>query len=116
MSSILTNTSALVALQTLKSVNKGMAAVQSEVSTGLKIATARDNASTWAIAQTIKSDVGGFKQIADLLAAGSAAVGVARTAAETVTGLLNKMKEKIVAAQSPSADVAKISDRHRQPA
>ncbi len=54
MSSILTNTSALVALQTLRGVNKGMAKVQSEVSTGMKVATAKDNSSSWAIAATMR--------------------------------------------------------------
>ena len=36
MASILTNTSSMVALQTLKSINKGMAKVQNEISTGLQ--------------------------------------------------------------------------------
>ena len=49
MSSILTNTSALVALQTLKSTNVGLAKAQNEISTGLKIATAKENSSTWAM-------------------------------------------------------------------
>ena len=57
MSSILTNTSALVALQTLKSTNAGLAKAQNEISTGLKVATAKDNSSSWSIASTMKSDV-----------------------------------------------------------
>lgn len=108
MAGINTNTSAMVALQTLKSVNKNLNAVQSEISTGLKVSNAKDNASVWAIAATMTSDVGGYKQLSDSLATGSAAIGVARTAAETVTGLLGQMKEKIVAAQSPSADRGKL--------
>lgn len=110
MSSILTNTSSMVALQTLKSINRGMAKVQDEISTGMKVATAKDNASTWAIAQTMRSDVGGFKQLSDALATGAAAVSTGRTAAETVSDLLSEMKEKIVLAQSPSADRAKIQN------
>ena len=57
MGSILTNTSSMVALQTLKGINKGMAKVQDEISTGLKVATAKDNSSTWSIASTMNSDV-----------------------------------------------------------
>ena len=63
MSSILTNTSALVALQTLKSINAGMGKVQNEVSTGLKVATAKDNSSTWSIASTMRSDVKTFGKL-----------------------------------------------------
>ena len=39
MSSILTNNSAMVALQTLKSVNMSMNDVQSEISTGKRVAS-----------------------------------------------------------------------------
>jgi flagellin len=108
MSSILTNTSAMVALQTLNMTNKNLNQVQSQISTGKKVDNAKDNASIWAIAQTMTSDVRGFKGISDALATGSAAVAVARTAAETVTDLLIAVKEKIVAAQDPSADQAKL--------
>ncbi len=108
MSSILTNQSAMVALQTLQSINKSLGQTQSQISTGRKVDTARDNASIWAISQTMQSDVDGFRGISDALATGSASVGVARTAAESITGLLGQIKAKIVAAQDPSADQAKL--------
>ncbi len=108
MSSILTNSSAMVALQTLQSINKSLGQTQSQISTGRKVDTARDNASIWAISQTMQSDVDGFKGISDALATGSASVAVARTASESITGLLGQIKSKIVAAQDPSADQAKL--------
>ncbi|MEL6236613.1 MAG: flagellin, partial [Pseudomonadota bacterium] len=40
MSSILTNTSAMVALQTLNMTNKNLDMVQNQISTGKKVATA----------------------------------------------------------------------------
>ena len=84
MASILTNTSAMVALQTLKGINKGMAKVQNEISTGLKVATAKDNSSSWSIASTMSSDVSSYKKLGESLTSASAMVGVARTAAEQV--------------------------------
>jgi flagellin len=108
MSSMLTNTGSMVALQTLRGVNSNMSKVQSEISTGLKVASAKDNSSVWAIAATMQSDVGGFEQLADSLAVGNASVGVARNGAEAVKDLLSEMKEKIVAAQDPTADAAKL--------
>lgn len=108
MSSILTNTSAMVALQTLNMTNKNLNNVQNQISTGKKVDTARDNASIWAIAQTMTTDVNGFKGINDSLATGSATVAVARTAAETVTDLLDQVKTKVVAAQDPAADTTKL--------
>jgi flagellin len=96
MSSILTNNSAMVALQTMKSINKNMGKVQGEISTGLKVATAKDNAATWAIASVMRSDVKGLSAVSETLALGSSTVGVARTAAETVTELLTEAKERIL--------------------
>jgi flagellin len=49
MSSILTNNSAMVALQTLKSVNANLQQTQSEISTGKSVASAKDNATVWMI-------------------------------------------------------------------
>lgn len=109
MSSILTNNSAMVALQTLKSVNMNLSKVQGEISTGKSVATAKDNASVWAIAKTMESDVRGFQGINDALANGSANVAVARNAAETVTDLLTQIKEKVVSAQDPAADNTKLN-------
>lgn len=43
MSSINTNNSAMVALQTLKSINKDLASTQNAISTGKDVASAKDN-------------------------------------------------------------------------
>lgn len=47
MSSILTNTSAMVALQTMKSINANLNKTQAEISTGKSVGTAKDNATVW---------------------------------------------------------------------
>lgn len=108
MPSILTNTSAMVALQTLKGINSNLEKTQSEISTGKSVANARDNAAVWSISKVMESDVKGFKGISDSLALGSSTVAVARSASETVTDLLTQMKGKIVAAQESNVDRAKI--------
>ncbi len=110
MSSILTNNGAMVALQTLKSVNKSLEMTQNAISTGKDVATAKDNSAVWAISKVMESDVKGFKAIKDSLALGESTVAVARNASETVTDLLTKMKEKIVSAQEDNVDRAKIND------
>jgi flagellin len=108
MSSILTNNSAMVALQTLKGINKNMGAIQSEISTGKSVSNAKDNAAVWAISKVMESDVKGFKGISDSLALGSSTISVARQASETVTDLLTSIKGKIVAAQESNVDREKI--------
>jgi len=108
MSSILTNNSAMVALQTMKSVNANLAKTQTEISTGKSVGTAKDNAAIWAISKLMESDVTGFKGISESLSLGTSTLAVARQASETVTDLLNKMKGKIVAAQADNVDRAKL--------
>lgn len=108
MSSILTNTSAMVALQTLKGINSNLSATQSEISTGKSVSSAKDNAAVWSISKVMESDVKGFEGISNSLSLGESTVAVARQAAETVTDLLTKMKGKIVSAQEENVDTAKI--------
>jgi len=108
MSSILTNTSAMVALQTLKGINTGLAKTQSEIATGKSVASAKDNAAVWAISKVMESDVKGFSGISDSLALGESTVAVARKASESITDLLTKMKGKIVSAQEENVDREKL--------
>jgi flagellin len=108
MSSILTNNGAIAALQTLKGINRQMGAVQTQISTGKKVNSAKDNAAVWAISKAMESDVAGFKKVSDSLSLGLATISVARQGAETVTDLLTLVKEKVVAAQEENVDRDKI--------
>ena len=47
MSSILTNSSAMVALQTLRGINSNLSKTQDEISTGKSVSSAKDNATVW---------------------------------------------------------------------
>ncbi len=108
MSSILTNNSAMVALDTLRGINKNLGQVQSEISTGKKISSSTDNAAIWSISKVMESDVESFSQVSDSLNLGSATVGVAQSASEQVTDLLKKAKTAIV-----SANDASVTDADR---
>ena len=108
MSSILTNNGAMVALQTLKSVNKSLTDTQNAISTGKEIGTAKDNAAVWAISKTMESDIASFEAIEDGLAMGSATVAVASAGAEQIVEKLVEIKELLVSAQSENVDRGKI--------
>ncbi|MFD0859996.1 flagellin N-terminal helical domain-containing protein [Roseovarius aquimarinus] len=110
MSSILTNNSAMVALQTLKSVNSNLAKTQDMISTGKEVGKAKDNSAIWAISKVMESDVSGFKAVAKSLSLGESTVAVASAGAEQITNLLNEMKEKVVAATGDNVDHTKITD------
>jgi len=108
MSSILTNNGAMVALQTLKSVNDNLTETQNNISTGKEIGTAKDNSAVWAISKTMESDIAGFEAIEEGLAIGEATVAVASAGAEQIVEKLTEIKELIVSAQSENVDHDKI--------
>lgn len=109
MSSILTNNSAMVALQTLKSINMNLEKTQSEISTGKTIAGAKDNAAIWAISKVMDSDVAGFEAVSDSLSLGESTVQVALAGAEQITNILNQIKEKVVAGTGENVDYTKLT-------
>ncbi|MEX1251095.1 MAG: flagellin [Hyphomonas sp.] len=102
MSSILTNNSSMIALQSLRQTNLSLTQVQSEISTGKRISNAKDNSAIWAISTVMTTDAESFKTIRNSLDLASSTVGVARSAAEQVTSLLQDMKSLIIAAQEES--------------
>lgn len=108
MTSILTNTSSMNALQTLKNTNMNLNKTQQEIASGKSIGSARDNAAVWAISKVMDSDVKGFEQISNSLALGQSTMAVARNAAESITDLLTDIKGLVVSAQEENVDRAKI--------
>lgn len=110
MSSILTNNSAMVALQTLKSVNSNLGNVQSQISTGLEVGSAKDNAAVFSIAQVMKSDVAGFEAVSDSLSLGSSTLSVASAATASIGDTLEEIKTKIVSAQESNVDREKLQN------
>jgi flagellin len=102
--SVNTNASALIALQNLNKTSEQLAGVQDRISTGLKIASAKDNASVWAIAQGQRADTASLGAVKSSLDRASSIADVAMTAGQSISDLLNEIKAKVVAAQDPSLD------------
>ncbi|WP_193170296.1 flagellin [Nisaea nitritireducens] len=88
--SILTNPSAFTALRTLNSINRNLDTTQNRVSTGLKVAGALDNASTFAIAQGIRAELSGIDAVTQGL---NSAKGIGNVAIAGVTGISNLLTD-----------------------
>lgn len=108
MSSIITNNSAMVALQTLKNINSELGKTQNAIATGKDIATAKDGSAIWAISRVMEADVAGFNAVSDSLALGEATIAVASAAAEQVVNVLEDIKELAISANSENVDFGKI--------
>ncbi|RZJ45446.1 MAG: flagellin [Brevundimonas sp.] len=100
--SVHTNVAAQIALQNLTTTNSRLADVQSRVSTGLKVQGAKDNAAIWAIAQTQRADVGALGAVKQSLDRATSIADVALSAGESISDLLNQLKEKVTAAKDTS--------------
>ncbi|SIR05121.1 Flagellin FlgL [Rhizobium sp. RU20A] len=108
MTSILTNTSALAALSTLRSINSSLGAEQGKISSGLRIQSAADNAAYWSIATTMRSDNKAIATVHDALGLAAAKIDVSYSAMSAVKDVLDEIKTKLVAAKEPGVDKAKI--------
>jgi flagellin len=108
MTSLLTNTSAITALQNLSATNRAMQTTQERISTGMRVANASDNAAYWSIATTMRSDNSALSSVKDALGMGSATVDVASAALKTTSDLVTQIKSKLVAASQPGIDRGKV--------
>ncbi|MFC3205302.1 flagellin N-terminal helical domain-containing protein [Aquamicrobium soli] len=109
MSSIMTNASALTALQSLNATNKNLETTQSRISTGYRVNDASDNAAYWSIATTMRSDNQALSSVQDALGLGASKVDTAYTGMNKAVDTINQIKTKLVSAYGATdADKAKI--------
>lgn len=102
--SVNTNAGALVALQNLNKTDSLMQKVQSRINTGLKVASAKDNAAVFNIAQGLRADLGGLNAAKTSIDRAISTIDVAISAGEAISDLLIEMKEKAVAAKDAGLD------------
>ncbi len=109
MASIMTNASALTALQSLNATNKNLETTQGRISTGYRVAEASDNAAYWSIATTMRSDNKALGTVQDALGLGASKIDTAYTGMNKAIETANEIKVKLVAATGATdQDKAKI--------
>src|ERR1700744_6380398 len=106
MLSVNTNAGALVALENLNTTSQSLQQAQNIVSTGLSVASAKDNGAIWAIAQGERADVSSLDAVKSSLQTGQSVIDVANSAGPTVPNLLTQMEQKALAATDVSIDTA----------
>ncbi|WP_443748571.1 flagellin [Asticcacaulis solisilvae] len=103
-SSVNTNVGAMVALQNLNATTSQLMTTQTRISTGLKVASAKDDGAAYAIAQTQRATVSSLDAVKDSLSRGTSVVDVAMSAGSSVSDMLTQLKEKALAASDTSLD------------
>ncbi len=109
MTSILTNSSAMAALSTLRSISADLESTQGRISSGLRVGDASDNAAYWSIATTMRSDNKALSTVQDALGLGAAKTDTAYTGLNAAIDVVSEIKAKLVAAREPGVDKLKIN-------
>ena len=111
-SSLLTNSAAMTALQTLRNVSASLQTTENRISTGQRVATASDNAAYWSIATSMRADNAALSAVSDSLGLSAATVDTEYTALTAVvgdkTGGLTKLQSLLVEAKTAGIDRTKI--------
>jgi flagellin len=108
MSSLLTNTSAMTALASLTQTQYNMNTVENQVSTGLAISSAADNASYWSIATKMTSNVGALGAVNSALSESQSMVSTMTAALQHSISVMDAIKNDLVTASQPGADLTAI--------
>ena len=109
MTSIMTNTSAMAALQTLRTIDQNMSDTQNAISSGYRVNTASDNAAYWSIATTMRSDNKALSTVGDALGLAAAKTDTTYTGLTSSISVIDEIKAKLVAAREPGVDKTKIN-------
>ncbi len=110
MSSLLTNTSALTALSALTKTQASLDKTESQISTGLRIGSAADNAAYWSIATKMQSNIGALGAVSDALSESSSIVSTMSSALSSTLSVVQVIKNDLVTASNPGADLTKIQN------
>ncbi len=104
--SVNTNNGAMIALENLSATSQQLQTTQNRINTGLKVASAKDDGATWAIAQNQRAQVMSLDSVTSSLQRGQSTLDVAISAGTQVSDLLTQMKAKALAASDSGLDQA----------
>ena len=90
LNSVNTNRQAIFALQSLNQTNADLGSVQKRVSTGLRVADARDDGGAFAVASAVRSDIAGVTAVNEQL---GGIKGVLQTTFAALTQVTDTMKQ-----------------------
>ena len=87
---------------------KDLGKTQAQISSGLAVAKASDNAAYWSIATSMKSDVSALGAVSNALNLGASVLNTATSAMNSVETILKQMKADIVTAQTSGTNTTQV--------
>ncbi len=104
--SVNTNSAALAALDVLNRTADALGATNARISSGLKVASAKDNASVYAVAQSQRVDIQALSAVTDGLNRAQSISDLGVATGQSVSDLLNTLKTNVLSATDASIDPA----------
>lgn len=96
MTSIATNVGALLAQRYLRAITSELTITQNRLSSGLRVNTVTDDASTYAVAAGLRGDIKAYTAVSGALQGSVAAANVAVTAGESIGTRIGDIKAKLL--------------------
>jgi flagellin len=104
--SVLTNSGAMIALQNLEAVNTQMNKVQNQVSSGLAVSSAADNAATWVVSTTMNANIASLQEVGTGLGNAASILGTAVSGATEIASLIAQIRAAVTSTQDPATDIS----------
>ena len=104
VNSINSNSGAFLGVRELNQTSSILDRTRERITTGRAVNGPKDDAATFAIAQALSGQIAGTTAVQGALSAGQAAVGVASTAATSVSNLLNDLRGVALQASQQNLD------------
>jgi flagellin len=101
-SSVNTNVGAMTAVRVLGNNTRALEGIQNRISSGLKVANAKDNGASYGIAQQQRAEVRAFEAVSQGLSRATSAADVGLAAGEAISDVFVQMREKALAATGPT--------------
>ena len=114
MSSILTNYGSMVALQNLQATQMSLTDTENQISSGLKVSSAKDDASAWTIATTMKSNVASLNQVNTDLGNANSILNTAVAGAGQISNLVSQIRAKVASITDTSQNAGAIQSEVTQ--
>jgi len=96
ISSVITNSAAMVAVESLNSINTALQTTQTAVSTGYSVNQASDNGAAYAVAQSIRTNISGLTAANQQLGDTQGLLATTNTALTQVSDLMQSMDQTLV--------------------
>ncbi len=102
LNSVVTNTGAMIALESLDQTNSALAGVQKQVSTGYRVADATDDGAAYAVAQSVRSTIGALTTANQQLGSVQGLLSTTQSGLNDISNTMASMRDVLVNLSSSS--------------